>query len=152
MDRAAFMNNLNVIFLGIHVFSLLFWIGSLVSITRVLAMGVGENEMVRAKLASTARKIYRSVASPWMGFALLTGLGMIGLAGGSHFRMGWFHGKFTSALLMLVIHFVLGSRVRTAEAKGLTDEIANGARTLQLGVLVVSALAIVCVVILKNLH
>jgi hypothetical protein len=58
----------------------------------------------------------------------------------------------TSALLMLVIHWVLGSRVRNAEAKELTDEIAHGARTLRLGVLVVSALAMVCVVILKNLH
>ena len=59
------MEKAHVALLALHVFSLLFWVGSLVSITRVLSAGDGEPEAVRARLAATARKIYRSVASPW---------------------------------------------------------------------------------------
>lgn len=144
------MNRLHVILLGLHVFSLLFWVGSLVSITRVLAAGQGESDAVRARLAGTARRIYRAVASPWMGIATLTGLGMIGVMHGAYFRFGWFHGKLTVAIVMLALHFVLGSRVRGAEANGLTDDVAAGARGLQLGVLIAAALAVVFVVVLKN--
>jgi protoporphyrinogen IX oxidase len=146
------MQKAHLALLALHVFSLLFWVGSLVSITRVMAAAEGETDAVRARLAATARKIYRAVASPWMGVATLTGFGMIGVMHGAYFRFGWFHGKFTVALAMLALHFVLGSRVRGAEANGLTDEAAKGARALQLGVLVCAALAVLFVIVLKNLH
>ena len=69
---------------------------------------------------------------------------------GSYFRYGWFHGKLTVAIVMLALHFVLGSRVRGAEVSGLTDEAANGARAIQLGVLVSAALPVGAVIVLKN--
>ena len=87
-----------------------------------------------------------------MGFALLTGLGMIGALHGEQFKHGWFHGKFTLALVMLALHFVLGARVRAAEAAGRTDGVAPQMRVLQLGVLVTAALAVVCVIVLKALR
>lgn len=145
------MEKLRIILLALHVFSLLFWVGSLVSITRVMSAAEGEADAVRARLASTARKIYRAVASPWMGVATLTGFGMIGVVHGAYFRFGWFHGKLTAAIVMLALHFVLGSKVRTAEATGLTDDIARGFRSLQLGVLACAAAAVTFVVVLKNL-
>jgi uncharacterized membrane protein len=146
------MEKLHLALLALHVFSLLFWVGSLVSITRVMAAADGEPDAVRARLAATARKIYRSVASPWMGIATLTGLGMVAVMRGAYFRYGWFHGKLTVAIVMLALHFVLGSRVRAAESAGLTDEAARGARSLQLGVLASAALAVFFVIVLKNLH
>lgn len=149
--HAADMEKVRILLLALHVFSLLFWVGSLVSITRVLSAADGESDAVRARLAATARKIYRAVASPWMGVATLTGFGMIGVMHGAYFRFGWFHGKLTAAIVMLALHFVLGARVRVAETNGLTDDIARGARTLQLGVLACAALAVGFVVVLKNL-
>lgn len=146
------MEKAHVALLALHVFSLLFWVGSLVSITRVLSAGDGEPEAVRARLAATARKIYRSVASPWMGVATLAGLGMIAVMRGAYFHFGWFHGKLAVAIVMLALHFVLGSRVRSAESNGLTDDVARGARSLQLGVLAASALAVFFVIVLKNLR
>ena len=139
------------VLLATHVLALLLWIGSLVSITRVITAGVGEEPAVQAKFAALARRIYRSVASPWMGIATLAGLGMIAAAKGAYFHYGWFHGKFTLALVMLALHFVLGARVRAAEAAGRTDGVAPQMRVLQLGVLVAAALAVVCVVVLKSL-
>ncbi len=143
------MGKLSVVLLALHVFSLLFWVGSLVSITRVMAAGVGEPDAVRARLAAVARRIYRTVSSPWMGVATLTGLGMIGAAGGAHFRMGWFHGKFTMALVMLGLHFALGTKVRAAEASGLTDQAAEGVKPFQHGVLLVAAATVGFVVVMK---
>lgn len=144
------MGKLHLVLLALHVFSLLFWVGSLVSITRVMASAEGEPEAVRARLAATARKIYRTVSSPWMGVATLAGLGMVAVMNGVYFRYGWFHGKLTAAIVMLALHFVLGSRVRAAEAGGLTDDAARSARALQLGVLAAAALAVGFVVVLKN--
>lgn len=141
---------LNVL-LATHVLSLLLWIGSLVSITRVLTAGATEEPAVQAKFAALARRIYRTVSSPWMGVATLAGFGMIGVARGAYFRLGYFHGKFTMALIMLALHFVLGARVRAAEAAGRTDGVASQMRLLQLGVLITAALAVFCVLVLKNL-
>ena len=140
------------ILLATHVLSLLLWIGSLVSITRVITAGASEEPAVQAKFAALARRIYRGVASPWMGIATLAGFGMIAAAKGAYFRFGWFHGKFTLALVMLALHFVLGARVRAAEAAGRTDGVAPQMRVLQLGVFVTAALAVVCVIVLKSLR
>lgn len=140
------------ILLATHVLSLLLWIGSLVSITRVITAGVGEEPAVQAKFAALARRIYRTVSSPWMGIATIAGFAMIGVAKGAYFRFGWFHGKLTLALVMLALHFVLGARVRSAEAAGRTDGVAPQMRVLQLGVLVAAALAVLCVIVLKSLR
>ncbi len=148
------MNAVQLVLLALHVLALMFWVGSLVSITRVLAAGQGDPEggPVRARLAATARKLYRVVASPWMGVAVLTGLGMIAVAHGEYFHHGWFHGKLAAAIAMLALHFTLGARVRTAEATGLTDETIRRVRALQLGVLVSAALAVGFIVVWKGLR
>lgn len=140
------------VLLATHVLSLLLWIGSLVSITRVITAGAGEEPAVQARYAALARRLYRTVSSPWMGIATLAGFGMIAAARGAYFRYGWFHGKFTLALVMLALHFVLGARVRAAEAAGRTDGVAPQMRALQLGVLVTAALAVFCVIVLKTVR
>ena len=141
-----------VILLALHALSVMFWVGSLVSITRVMSSGLGEPEAVRHRLAAAARKIYRSVSSVWMGTALLSAIGMIALMKGEHFKHGWFHGKLAAALVMLALHFVLGARVRGAEAQGLNDDTARSMRGLQVGVLVVAALAVAFVIVIKALR
>lgn len=138
------------ILVALHVLSLMLWIGSLVSITRVLSSAVGGLEAARPQLASTARRIYRVVASPWMGVAVLSGIGLLayGLThGNNYFRQGWFHVKLTAVVVLLALHFVLGARVRHAESKGLTDDVANGVRLVQLGTLVAATLAVACVTV-----
>jgi len=84
--------------------------------------------------------------------ASLAGFAMIAVAKGAYFHFGWFHGKFTLALVMLALHFVLGARVRAADAAGRTDGVAPQMRVLQLGVLATAALAVICVIVLKSLH
>lgn len=135
--------------LSLHVFSLLLWIGSLVSITRTLSSAAGEPEAVRARLAVTARRLYRVVASPWMGLAVLSGLAMIAMLKGGQFRFGWFHAKLTFAIALLALHFVIGSRVRRAESDGLTAETDNTVRRLQLGVMAAALLTVFCAIGLK---
>jgi uncharacterized membrane protein len=144
------MQRVTLVLLALHVLANLLWVGSLVSITRVITSAVGEPDAVRARFAAVARRIYRTVASPWMGIATLTGLAMIGVAQGAYFRFGWFHGKFTVALVMLGLHFVLGARVKAAEVSGIDEKTAASARALQLGVLGAAALAVLFVIVLKS--
>ncbi len=149
-DSAAMQ--LYPVLLGLHVLSLLLWVGGLVSITQLLAGAGSDNDAVRTALARSARGLYRSMASPWMGFALLTGLGMIGALHGEQFKHGWFHGKFTLALVMLGVHFVIGARVRRVEAQGMSDADVRWARTLQFVVLSVAAGAVFCAIVLKAMR
>lgn len=134
---------------ALHLLSLMLWVGSLVSITRVLSGAQGESDAVRPRLADAARRIYRTVASVWMGIATLTGIALIAIDGAALFHAGWFHGKLAAALALLAVHFVLGARVKSAQSQGLTDEVAAGARTLQLGVLLLATLSVAFVVVLK---
>lgn len=144
------MQRVYLVLLALHVLADLLWVGSLVSITRVITSAAGEPEAARPRFAAAARRIYRTVSSPWMGIALLTGLVMIGVMHGAQFRFGWFHGKFTAALAMLALHFVLGARVRAAEASGVDEKSAGAMRSLQVGVLLAAAAAVTFVIVLKG--
>src|SRR5262249_45736118 len=128
---------------ALHVLSLLLWIGSLVSITRVLASAEGETDDVRAKLAGAARKGYRAVASPWMGIAVITGIILVVTAPAHEFRgqtlagwrwlfkQGFWHTKLLGVVLLLALHFVLGARVRRAERDGVAAPVARAMRGIQ---------------------
>jgi uncharacterized membrane protein len=146
------MNTLTLL-LAAHVLAVIFWVGSLVSITRLLSLAKTLSGDARAKLTDGARAVYRSVSSSAMGIALLTGLGMMGVITGI-FRMGWFHPKLTAALVMLALHFVLGVKVR--KAQGASDDTAYQSAVasvgaLQWGVVVTAALAVFAVIVLKTM-
>ena len=150
-DSAAM--SLYPVLLAVHVLSLLLWVGGLVSIARLVALAAAaESTDARGALGRSARALYRSVASPWMGFALLTGLGMIGALHGEQFKHGWFHGKFTLALVMLALHFVLGARVRRVEAQGATEADGGWARTMSLVVMALAAATVFCAIVLKAMR
>lgn len=143
--------NLTLSLLAVHLLAVIFWVGSLVSITRLLGVAQQLDGEPRARLTDGARAIYRGVASSAMGVALLAGLGLMGLIPGL-FRAGWFHPKLTAALVMLVLHFLLGARIRRAQAAG--DDAAWRAavaavRGIQWAVLAAATLAVVSVTVLK---
>lgn len=144
--------NLPITLLAVHLLAVILWVGSLVSITRVLTMALDASGESRAKLTEAARGVYRSVSSVWMGISLLAGIGLIAVTPGL-FRMGWFHGKLTAAIVMLALHFVLGAKVRRAQMEAAEDAAFRGAlasvRGLQVGVLAAAAIAVSSVTILK---
>ncbi|MFO0625805.1 MAG: CopD family protein [Polyangiales bacterium] len=146
------MNPLTLL-LAAHVLAVVFWVGSLVSITRLLSLAKTLSGDARAKLTDGARAVYRSVSSSAMGIALLAGLGLIA-ANTAIFRMGWFHPKLTSALVMLGLHFVLGAKVRKAQAA--PDDAAYQSAVASLGalqwaVVLTAALAVFAVIVLKTM-
>lgn len=144
--------NLSVTLLAVHVLAVIVWVGSLVSITRVLGVANDLQGDARARVTDSARAVYRGVSSPWMGVALLVGLVMIATTPGI-FRMHWFHPKLTAALVMLALHFVLGVKVRKAQAA--SDDAAftaalSSVRALQAGIFGTAAVAVASVTILKG--
>ncbi|MEZ4392087.1 MAG: CopD family protein [Polyangiales bacterium] len=144
--------NLTVTLLAVHVLAVILWVGSLVSITRLLGVAKDLQGDARARVTDGARAVYRGVSSPWMGIALLVGLALIALTPGI-FRMHWFHPKLTAALVMLALHFTLGVKVRKAQAAA-GDDVAYAAalssvRALQAGIFGTAAVAVSAVTILK---
>ena len=139
------------VLLALHLLALMFWVGSLVSITRVITSAATEADAVRARLAFSARRIYRSVASPWMGVAVLTGLGLVALHR-AVLHQGWFLAKLAGVLVLLVVHFRLGSGVRSAQEQGVSDSLARSTRWLQLGALATAAFTVACAVIWHGLR
>ncbi|MFO0626342.1 MAG: CopD family protein [Polyangiales bacterium] len=138
--------------LALHLLAVILWVGSLVSITRLLGVALASTGEARARLADAARTLYKTVSSVWMGVALLAGLGLIALTPGI-FRLSYFHPKLTAAIVMLALHFVLGAKVRKAQATAGDDAAFRAAlasvRGLQIAVLAVAALAVASVTILK---
>lgn len=145
-------HTLATILTAVHLLSLMFWIGSMVSITRVMTSAAEQSEAVKSHMAAVARKIYRSVSSPWMGFALLSGLGLLAAAGGLQLRHGWFHGKLTAVIVMLALHFYLGAQVRGAEKTGITADTVKSMRAVQLAVLLTATIAVSFIVVWKGLR
>lgn len=148
---------------ALHVLSLLLWIGSLVSITRVLGAADGESDAVRAKLAATARKVYRAVASPWMGIAVLSGVVLmlrypqnwqartLDISGARWlFKQGFWHTKLLGVVVMLGLHFILGARVRRAEREGVPPGQAATMRAVQIGVLFTAAVIVTCIYVWRR--
>lgn len=146
------MNTLSILLTAFHLLSLMFWIGGLVSITRVVSSGADQSEEIKKHLAGLSRKLYRVVASPWMGFALLSGVGLLGAAHGLQFRHGWFHGKLTAVTVMLGLHFYLGALVRGAEQNGITPATIKSMRVIQLAVLITATVAVSFIVVWKGLR
>lgn len=144
--------NLPITILAVHLLAVILWVGSLVSITRVLSLALDATGEARARLADAARGVYKTVSSVWMGVGLLAGVGLIAVTPGL-FRMGWFHGKLTAGIVMLALHFVLGAKVRRAQMEAGDDTAFRAAlasvRGLQVGVLAAAAVAVSCVTILK---
>lgn len=144
--------NLTITVLAVHVLAVILWVGSLVSITRVLALALDSAGDGRARLADAARGVYKTVSSVWMGVALLAGVALIVLTPGI-FRMHWFHPKLTAGVVMLGLHFFLGVKVRKAQAAGADDAGFRAAlasvRMIQVAVLAAAALAVSSVTILK---
>lgn len=145
--------NATTLLLAVHVLAVIFWVGSLVSITRLLGLAKTLEGDARAKVTDGARAVYRSVSSSAMGVALLAGLAVLG-ANTALFRMGWFHPKLTAAIIMLVLHFLLGAKVRKAQAAaddaGYRSAVAS-VGALQWGVVLAALLAVFAVVVLKTM-
>lgn len=108
--------------LALHIISLVMWVGGILILTRVIHQFVKLNGDVKL-LAAISKKIYFGWILSGCALAILTGLYQISVNGAKHyFSQGWFHGKLTLVIILIIITGILFPIV-----KKLSDNITPSA-------------------------
>ena len=151
---------LALVVVALHVFSVILWIGSIVSAGWMLANRSTAPTPEQAKASvELALGLYRRVAAPAFVLAFATGLVRVLLDRDAYLKAHWFHGKLTLALVIIVLHHVLGARAaRLAKAQKDSPSVEVGANSRQgasrdgilTGALVLCALGVVVLVVLQS--
>lgn len=151
---------LPLVVVALHVFAVILWIGSIASAGWLLANRDSAPSPEQRKAAiELALGLYRRVAAPAFLLAFATGLIRLLMDPSAYLQAHWFHGKLTLALLIIVLHHILGGRAaRLAKSdKGATSpqvgaSAAQGSNRegILTAALVLCALGAVVLVVLKS--
>ena len=94
-----------------HLVGMVFWFGSLLLVTRILAWHVDQDDSMKPKLAELERKLMMGGAIPGAVITIVTGLWMLmelewGPLDASTFGAG-FHIKLTLIVLLVALHALI---------------------------------------------
>ena len=114
--------------LALHIIMNLAWIGSILSVGVLLAKGPGDGKT----RGGSARTVYKLLAAPAFGFALLLGLAQLAQDPTFYFKTTHFmHAKLTLAAAAIGLHHALGALAKKMES-GERESGPAGALTLGL--------------------
>ena len=106
--------------LAVHIIGVVFWLGGLLVLTRLLKMSVAEGALPDGARTSVAQMIKRGYFGFVISGAVLSlgsGIYQILERGfGFYMAQGWFHGKLTLVIILLVVTIVFGAQVKGAAA------------------------------------
>jgi putative membrane protein len=143
VNEAAFP----LLLVAVHVLANVVWIGALLSVTLILRRASETKDP--AGVAALGRQVHLRLAVPAFVVSFGAGLLRILLAPAAYAHMPWFHVKLTFALVVIVVHHLIGARARRAAAG--TPGADAGVFTM--GVLVfAAAAAAVLLGVVKSLH
>ncbi len=97
-----------------HVFGVVFWIGSLLLISRLMALVPDEIGVARERIIVLARRLLMVSANSGAAVTIIFGILAIVAEPGVLGR-GWLHLKLLLVLLMLLVHFRIYQRIRALE-------------------------------------
>lgn len=104
--------------LAIHVIGFVFWVGGLLVLTRLLKMSSMEGALpdgARTEVGKMIKRSYFGLVVAGTVLSLATGIYQILERGvGFYMAQGWFHGKLTLIVVLLVVTVVFGAQVRNA--------------------------------------
>jgi protoporphyrinogen IX oxidase len=130
--------SLSVALVAVHVTANVVWIGSLLAVALLGARGPFSADP--AELGTLARRLYVTLAVPAFLGSFAAGLARILLEPRLYAHMPWMHAKLTLALVVIVLHHIIGARVRRL-AGGQADA-GRGMRTLAVVTFVCAAGAV----------
>jgi putative membrane protein len=102
--------SLPVALVAIHVTANVVWIGALLAVALLAARGPFSADP--AEVGTLARRLYVTLAVPGFAGSFAAGLARILLEPRVYAHMPWMHAKLTFALVVIVLHHVIGARVR----------------------------------------
>lgn len=120
------MDSLALPIIALHVVAVVIWIGGLVACAVVATSKTGD-EKTRGAIA---RLVYRRLAAPGFGLALLLGLARLvpgwksatvdanGIVAGGYAKAPWMHVKLTLVVVIIVLDQLVGARIRKMERDG----------------------------------
>jgi putative membrane protein len=94
-----------------HIFGVVFWIGSLLLISRLMALVPGEIGVARERIIVLARRLLMVSANSGAAVTIVFGILAIAVEPGV-LAQGWLHLKLLLVLLMLGVHFRLYQRIQ----------------------------------------
>jgi putative membrane protein len=126
--------SVTLLLVAVHVLANVVWIGALLSV----ALIAGRAPFVAdpADVGLLARRVYARLAVPAFLISFAAGAGRIALAPQAYAHLPWFHMKVAFAVVVIVLHHVIGGRAR---------RVANGDAEAGRGLGGLAALAFLCV-------
>ncbi len=116
-----------------HLLANMVWIGSLLAVAVLAAHAPWTAEP--AEVGRLARRVHVRLAIPAFLASFAAGVGRIAMSPAAYARLHWFHAKLGFALVVIVLHHVLGARAK---------RLANGRNEAAAGVDMIALLAFVC--------
>jgi putative membrane protein len=93
-----------------HVLANVVWIGSLLAVA--LLTGRGRFAADPAEIGTLARRVHMSLAAPAFLASFAAGVAIIALNPRIYAYLPWMHAKLSFALVVIVLHHVIGGRAR----------------------------------------
>lgn len=93
-----------------HILFIFVWIGSLLTLTRLLAYIAQESPEMQIKLSKICRRMYFFVDLPSMIMVLALGISVI-IGKGVDMKAGWLHMKWTFAFLLILCDLITGRQI-----------------------------------------
>lgn len=136
--------------LAFHLVGAVLWIGTLLTIARILVVHAQEPASVRPRFSHLERRLDSYSAVPGALVTLVTGLVQIGLEPAGYFRFAlWLHIKLVLVIVMFGVHLVLSLRLRKLTSEPADQPIGKGLFAAMHGTL---GLLLVGVVVLAELR
>jgi putative membrane protein len=108
------LSSLATVLVAVHVLANVVWIGALLSVTLIVARAGATKFPVEAW--GLARYVHVRLAVPAFLVSFVAGVSRILLAPSVYAHAPWFHAKLTFALVVIVLHHVIGARTKRAAA------------------------------------
>lgn len=109
-----------------HLLFIIIWMGTLLTLTRLLGYHVKLDEATQLKMAKVYKRIYNFVDMPSMIAAIILGLFLLMTKASSmDLSQGWFHMKMTFVVLLVVVDVACGKWIQQLE---LTPDTSRGVK------------------------
>ena len=131
---------------ALHVISLFIWIGTLLSLTRLMGYHVKEEPDTQMRMAKIYKRMYRLVQFPTMIVAIVLGVVLLTQLDLSY-KPGWLHMKLTFAAGLIICDWMCGRNVARLNvepdlSKGVRYKMLHGITGLMLIGVLVAGIAI----------
>lgn len=126
----------------VHFLSLFSWVGSLLSLTRLLGYLAKEEKSVQQRFIRIFRRMYFFIDLPSMILALASGISLLFLKD-VNMKAAWFHMKMTFAVLLVIADIYTGVSIarlknRFVEGSGIKFKVLHGLAALLLILILIS--------------